>query len=102
VIQPVWTKQKSEVVFHSTYLLHENSLRLSPNSSDQLWTYSELGLSDLLSLSLSPKFRLSPNEKIDFSFWLNFGLSPNFGLSKRLIQQVAKCCVRVSDKRSNL
>jgi len=42
----------------------------------------------LLSLSLSPKFGPSPNEKIDFAFWLNFGLSQNFGLSERLIQKV--------------
>jgi len=32
-------------------------------------------LSLRLSDSLSPKFRLSPNEKIDFTFRLNFGLS---------------------------
>jgi len=37
---------------------------------------------------LHPKFGLSPNKKIDFTFWLNFGLSPNFGLSERLMQKV--------------
>jgi len=42
----------------------------------------------LLSLSLSLKFRLCPNEEIDFTFWLNFELGLDFGLSERLIQKV--------------
>jgi len=62
-----------------TYLLHVNSFGLSLNSSHKFGLSPNL--LDEASLGTSPKFRLSPSEKIDFTFWLNFGLSPNFELS---------------------
>jgi len=37
-----------------------------------------------LDFGLGPKFGLSPNENVDFTFWLYFGVSPSSRLKSSL------------------